>query len=221
MYTNTMPRPRSLTPDAIATAALTTLDRDGYGSLSMRNVARELGMSTMALYKYLTDRAELEHLIVETVLGTVRTDVSKDLHWVEQVELLVRRVRDAAAAHPEAVPLLLAHRHTSHRTLQWIEAMLGVLNQAGFTGTGLVIAQRTIVNYLVGAIQAQHISSLSGAGTDTMTMLPHDEFPNIVHTAHTARTVESDDEFRHGLSAILEGLKATPPTTDASPSPRS
>lgn len=199
-----MPRPRSLTPDVIATAALTTLDRNGQAS--MRDVARELGMSAMALYKYVADRAELEQLVVEAVLRPVHADVPANIPWVEQIELLVHRVRDAATAHPHAVPLLLAHRHSSHRTLKWIEGMLGILNHAGFTGTKLVIAQRTIVNYLVGAIQAQHHSSLSGVGTDTMTTLPPDEFPNIVHTARAARTVGADEEFRHGLKILLEGL---------------
>lgn len=203
-----MPRPRSLTTDAIAAAALAVLDRDGRDSLSMRNVARELDMSPMALYRYVTDRDELEQLIVEAVLAPVRVDVPDSAHWAERVVVLVGRVRDAAGAHPEAVPYVLAWRHSSHRTVRWIETMLGTLTDAGFTGTELVIAQRTIVHYLIGAIQAAHRGSLTGAGTDAMTQLPRDEFPHLSHTARMARDIGPDDEFRRGLNIVLEGLKA-------------
>ncbi|MYR02034.1 helix-turn-helix domain-containing protein, partial [Streptomyces sp. SID6139] len=68
-----MPRPRSLSHDQLAAAALTVLDRDGLAALSMRAVAKELGMSTMALYRYVRDRDELELLVVEFVLAAVDT----------------------------------------------------------------------------------------------------------------------------------------------------
>lgn len=66
-----MPRPRSLTTQAIAAAAITVIDRDGLAALSMRTVADELDRRTMALYRYVEDREELECLVVELALGTV------------------------------------------------------------------------------------------------------------------------------------------------------
>ena len=185
------------------------LDRDGFASLSMRAVARELDMSTMGLYRYVSDRVELEQLIVEAVLGPILLEVPHQASWKEQVGLLVEQVRDAAGAHPETVPLLLAHRHTSPRTLQWIEVMLGVLASAGFTSTSLVIAQRTIVHYLLGAIQAEHHASLRAVGTTTMAELSSDDFPHLVLAARTAQNVRPGEEFRHGLNSVLHGLEAT------------
>jgi hypothetical protein len=49
-----MPRPRSLSHDRIAAAALAVIDRRGLAALSMRTVAAELGMGTMSLYRYVT-----------------------------------------------------------------------------------------------------------------------------------------------------------------------
>ena len=66
-----MPRPRSLTPDQIAAAALAVIDRDGLDALSMRTVARQLGIGAMSLYRYVTDRDQLEDLVVDLVLGAV------------------------------------------------------------------------------------------------------------------------------------------------------
>nr|AKR54060.1 transcriptional regulator [Nocardiopsis sp. CMB-M0232] len=203
-----MPRPRSLTPDAIAAAALAVVDRDGYTALSMRSVAHELRMSTMALYRYLDDRDELERLIVDRVWAPVTVDVPANSPWTAQIALLAGRVREAAGAHPEAVPLLLRHRHASRRSLEWIEAMLGVLAGARFNGSARVVAQRVIVNYLVGTIQAEHLSALDGAGTAAMAALPPAEFPHLRETAHTAGRLAPDTEFQRGLAVVLEGLCA-------------
>lgn len=210
-----MPRPRSLTTGTIASAAVAVVDRDGYAALSMRTVARELGMSTMALYRYLDDRDELERLIVDHVWAPVTVDVPAERPWTEQITVLVGRVRDAAGAHPETVPLLLRHRHSSRRSLEWIEAMLGALTGAGFTGSARVVAQRTIVNYLVGAIQAEHLGALGGAGTAAMAALPLAEFPHLRDTARTAGKLTPDTEFRRGLAIVLQGLRPEPaaPTT--------
>jgi AcrR family transcriptional regulator len=68
-----MPRPRTLTHAQVASAALAVIDRDGLPALSMRAVAKDLGMSTMALYRYVDDREELEGLVVELVLSAVDT----------------------------------------------------------------------------------------------------------------------------------------------------
>lgn len=202
-----MPRPRSLTQAGIAAAALAVLDREGLAALSMRAVAGELGMSTMALYRYVADREQLEGLLVDHVLSAVDLERPTRASWRRQVSVLVERVRTAAAAHPAAVPLLLTHRHSSTASLYWTEAMLEVLTRAGFTGTERVIALRTLVAYLLGALQSEHLGPLSGPGTAAMTALTRDEFPNTADTARSAQRVTPDAEFRRGLAVVLRGLK--------------
>lgn len=206
-----MPRPRSRTPDDIAAAVLAVLDRDGYAALSMRTVARELGMSAMALYRYVRDREELERLAADRVLAPVALETAAG-PWTEQIITLADRVRTAAGAHPEAIPLLLRHRHDVPASLRWIERTLGVLTSAGFTGADRVVAQRAIVHYLFGAIQAQHLSALSGAGTATMAELPAEEFPHLTETAGVARRLDPDEEFHRGLRSLLHGLARDQPT---------
>lgn len=161
----------------------------------------------MALYRYLDDREQLETWVVEHVLGVVDLTLPAGASWTTQVVLLLDRVRAAVSTHPAAMPLLLARRHTSAASLRWIEAMLGVLTDAGFTGTGRVVAQRSLVSYLIGALQVEYLGSLSGTGTATMATLPAGEFPHVAETARDALSVTSDEEFRLGLAALLRGLK--------------
>lgn len=208
----TMPRPRSLTPAQLASAALAVVDRDGLTGLTMRAVGKELGMSTMALYRYVADREELEGLVVERVLDGVDATPPAAGPWPERLRELVERVRGAVGAHPATVPLFPAHRHRSPGVLRWSEAVLGVLTEAGFDGTRRVVALRALLSYVIGAIQLEHLGPLSGAGTVTMTQLSPTEFPYLAETARAARRVGPDEEFGAGLGLVLRGLTGSDET---------
>lgn len=204
-----MPRPKSLTQTDIAAAALAVADRDGLAAMSMRTVAAELGMGTMSLYRYVSDRDQLERLIVDHVLAGVDLTPPPRAAWTRQVATLAERVRAALAAHPEVVPLTVTHRHASTGTLQFAERVLAILTEAGFTGRRRVIALRSLFGYINGAIQLEHLGPLAGGGTDTMAALPAEDFPYLTETARTARRVPAGDEFRGGLEVLMRGLRAS------------
>lgn len=200
-----MPRPRSLTPAHLAVAALAVIDREGLDALTMRTVATELGMATMSLYRYVADRAELEALVVDHVLAGV--DVSPpDGDWRARLVTLVTRLRAAVSEHRGTVPLLLRHRHSSPASLRWIEATLTVLTSAGFRGRDRVVAQRTVVSFLLGALQNDYYGPLSGSGTAAMARLSTEDYPLLAETAAEGWSLAAGEEFRHGLEIVLRGL---------------
>ncbi|MFL6122375.1 TetR/AcrR family transcriptional regulator [Actinophytocola sp.] len=198
-----MPRPRSLTADRLVTATLAVLDRDGPDALTMRAVAKELGMATMSLYRYVSDKDELEVLVVDHVLSAVDLAVPPG-DWRERITEVLTRVREAVVTHTATVPLLLRHRHAVPASLVQIEAMLAILTEAGFTGERRVIAQRTIVAYFLGTLQNEHFGPLAGAGTAAMAA--QERLPLLAETAATARGIGADAEFRGGLEIVLRGL---------------
>ena len=200
-----MPRPRSLTPDQIAAAALAVIDRDGLDALSMRTVARQLGIGAMSLYRYVTDRDELEELVVDLVMEAVDISLPR-ASARRKLAVLADRVRVAVSEHPAVVPLLLIHRHRALSSLRWGEAVLTVLAGDGFTGKRRVIAFRAVLGYVFGALQVEHFSPLSGMGTRALAALSAEEFPVLSETAARARTVAPEDEFRQGFAILLRGL---------------
>jgi AcrR family transcriptional regulator len=200
-----VPRPRSLTDDQLVAAALAVVDRDGLPALTMRAVARELGMATMGLYRYVADRQALETLVVDHVFRSADL-VLPQASWQERVRVLLDRIRVAVARHPGIVPLVLRHRQAVPGSLRLIEAMLAVLTDGGLDGTDRVLAQRTLIGYLLGFLQNEHFAALSGPGTIVMSELSPDEYPLLVRTATDARAVPPDEEFRRGLDIVLRGL---------------
>jgi AcrR family transcriptional regulator len=204
-----MPRSRSLTDTDIAAAALAVIDRGGPAAFTMRAVAAELNMATMSIYRYVSNREQLEELIVEVLFSDVDTTPPRHSSWRKQITALVERVRDAVRSHPQVVPLGLAHRLTSTQGLRLSEAVLGILTQAGFTGRQRDVANRTLMVYLIGSIQFEHFGQLSGAGTAAMASLPGDEYPLLAETARPAHRMNPDEEFRRGLAIVLDGLQAS------------
>jgi AcrR family transcriptional regulator len=202
-----MPRPKSLTLDDIASAALAIARRDGLDGVSMRSVADELGMGTMSLYRYVTDREHVERLMVDSVLSHVDTELPSRLGWRARITTLLERARDVAGSHAALVPLLVKHRSTSEHSTQWGEAVLRELASAGFSGTRRVVAFRTLLAYLLGSLQLAHFGSLAGVGTQRLAELPDHQYPVLAETARHAQRVDPDTEFRQGLAVILRGLE--------------
>ncbi|TVT42300.1 TetR/AcrR family transcriptional regulator [Amycolatopsis rhizosphaerae] len=201
-----MPRPRSLTQAQLATAALAVLDRDGLEGLSMRMVAKELGVGTMSLYRYVADRDQLEGAIVDQVLRAVPLDLPPGTSARERLVLFAERIRKAVGEHPAAVPLLLARRHASPAARQWGEAVLGVLADAGFSRRESALTFRAYLSYVLGALQTDHFSPLSGPGTVALGELPEADFPFLAGAAREARHISPHEEFHHGLELLLRGL---------------
>jgi AcrR family transcriptional regulator len=204
-----MPRPRSLTHDAIATAALAVIDHDGLGALSMRTVAAELGMGAMSLYRYVSGRQEIERLAVDLIFRAVDPGVPPHSPWEQQVTELAQRARTAIAAHPAVIPLLYAHHQSSPSAWRWLEAVLSALTQAGFTGPQRVIACRSLQAYIIGAVEIESLGPLTGAGTAALAALPPDAHPLVAETAQDAFTVTPAQEFQQGLAILIDGLCAT------------
>ncbi|MFC9893531.1 TetR/AcrR family transcriptional regulator [Nocardia sp. NPDC127579] len=200
-----MPRPRSLSTADLAAAALAVIDRDGLAGLTMRAVAEQLRVATMALYRYVPNRERLEILVIDRVLSEIDLSAPPGAAG-EQLRVLLERMRVAGAAHPAVVPLLTRHRQSAPAALHLMEAMLAILTAAGRTGRDRVLAQRTLIAYLLGFLQNEHYAALSGAGTSVLADLDPADYPHIVATAATARTLTPAEEFHGGLDIVLRGL---------------
>lgn len=203
-----MPRARSLTLPAIAEAALHVLDAEGIAGLSMRTVASELGIGTMSLYRYVTDRDELEAVVVEHVLGDMDLTLAPRLRWDKRIRALLERMHATVAQHPALIPLVVSRRHLERNSLQLGEALLDALSEAGFTGKKRVVALRALLSYTVGALQFQHLGPLAGPGTEEIAQLPDADYPLLAETARNAKQVSALEEFRGGLEILLRGLGA-------------
>src|SRR6266481_5572093 len=66
-----MSRPSQLSRDKIAATALAIADAEGFESVSMRRVAKEMGVGTMSLYYYVKTKADLIAAMDDALMGEV------------------------------------------------------------------------------------------------------------------------------------------------------
>jgi len=90
---------RPLTEEAIVSAALAVIERDGVESLSMRALSRELAVSPMAAYYYVKSKEDLLDLVAERVLAGIAPPARTDLEWPARLRLLVDQIEAALRHH--------------------------------------------------------------------------------------------------------------------------
>jgi AcrR family transcriptional regulator len=171
----------------------------------MRSVAAELGTGTMSLYRYVEGRQHLEDLIVERTLGAVDVSVPEGMAWADRLRLLCERARTTVAARPDLVALVLMRRHAVPASRRWGEAVLAALADGGLAGEERAIALRTLMAYVLGAVQVEHFGALAGPGTLALADDPA-TYPLLAEAATSARHVPPADEFARGLDTLLRGL---------------
>jgi AcrR family transcriptional regulator len=206
-------RSTSFSDTDVATAALAVIDRDGLSAFTMRNVASEMGVAPMSLYRYVRNREHLEELIVELLMSEVDLTVSRRHSWRRQMTILIERVRVVLETHPHVLPLALPHRLTSNSGLLLSETVYQIMTDAGFTGAKRERANRILMVYLLGSIQFELYGSLSRIGTSGLSKLSVDEYPPLIESSRKRRTTTSGKEFLSGLNIVLDGLESSLSTT--------
>jgi len=142
-------RPARTSRAAILDTALAVADDEGIDAVTMQAVARRLGLTTMALYRHVADKADLLDGLVELLLTQFPLP-PPDLPWQERLAQLAHGVRDAAARHPGVFPLLLqrpAETEPARRVRDTAQAALG---DAGLDPEAAARAERLLSTAVLG-----------------------------------------------------------------------
>jgi AcrR family transcriptional regulator len=104
------PEPAARSPrhtrEGIARAAIRIADDEGFGALSMRRVAAELGAGTMTLYHYVRTKDELLALVDDAVMGELLIPAGElPDGWRAGMREIAHRTRDAFVRHPWIVEM--------------------------------------------------------------------------------------------------------------------
>jgi len=112
----------------IAAAALAVVDERGARGFTMRAVADALGVTPMALYYHVADKAALVALVLEASLNE-RPLPQPTGNWQVDLMELSRWVRDGARAHPELSKLTTGQVWTPSM-LRVAERWVGIWQQS-------------------------------------------------------------------------------------------
>jgi len=175
----------TLSRERILEAAIGLVDRDGFGALNMRRLAAELGVGTMSLYHYVSDKEALLEGIAEVVMSGLEQP-PMDLGWMEAVTMLSRSFRQIALDHPAVFPLLVGRSTPPAVGAAALQAG-AVLRRHGFDDETTILMFRIVVRFLIGWCLVETAGGPGG------------------HRQALTRD-EADRQFSFALSALLRGL---------------
>ncbi|MEV4754598.1 TetR/AcrR family transcriptional regulator C-terminal domain-containing protein [Micromonospora sp. NPDC049559] len=220
------PQPRAapvpLSRAKIAATAIRLADAHGLDGLSVRKIAKELGVGPMRLYDYVTNRSELLDLMVDAVYAQI-AQADRHSDWRATVLAIVHRTRDAALDHEWFVDLLGARPHLGPHALAVGESTAAALSQApGLRGVDeLQRALGALNAFIVGALRREVTErrTARSTGTDVSAwqaalgpyltrMLETGRYPTIARLVIDGAHLDAEETFHHNLVTVLDGITA-------------
>ncbi|GGC63631.1 TetR/AcrR family transcriptional regulator C-terminal domain-containing protein [Hoyosella rhizosphaerae] len=202
-----------LSRERIIDAAQKLADTNGAPALTMRSIAKSLGVEAMSLYHHFANKDEILDALVDSVFSEI-TLPQKGAPWAEEMRVRAQSVREVLLRHHWAVGLLDSRRNPGPATLRHHDHVIGCLRQENFSIEQAAHTFATLDSYIYGFV-LQEISlpfNTADHGADMFAEIlsnTADDYPHLTEmaTEYTAR-LEYDfaDEFEWGLSLILDAI---------------
>ena len=212
---------RSLSVQAIGTAAVELADAEGLAAVSMASVAQRLGTTAMSLYRYVTSRHELEVVMVDLALGP-----PPELHlrrtWRHELEDWARAEARQLAAHPWALDVRPGSPQVTPNLLAWTDTGMQIVLRSGLAeqpaASALLLVDGFARQHVLLALQFSDHEATAGWADQLRELVDPAAMPGLSRVleagafdpgepAHDGQSFPGD-EFEFGLGLLLDGLEA-------------
>ncbi|ATL28789.1 TetR/AcrR family transcriptional regulator [Streptomyces formicae] len=217
------PRP-GLTLDRIVATGVAVAAAEGIGAVSMGRVAKELGVSTMSLYRYVSAKDELYVLMQDAATGEPPRRPDGVVGWRAGLEWWAREQRRVFQRNLWLVRMPVSSPPAAPHGLEWMERGL-----AAMAGTELDGGQRISVLMLVGGYVRSEVSLMADLDAamraeglspqevmrryartvDALTSAAPERFPalrGVLEEGVLEGADAEDAEFEFGLARVLDGV---------------
>jgi len=123
--------------------------REGFGSLSMRTLARELNVSTMALYHHVPNKRDLMVLLVDAVLAAIPVPPPDFGDWTDRLRELNERSNEVLGRFP-GLDRVMFDIPPTPEGLRLMNGYVQILLDAGFPEREAALAFSVVHSYGLG-----------------------------------------------------------------------
>ncbi|WP_037320514.1 TetR/AcrR family transcriptional regulator [Amycolatopsis orientalis] len=216
-------RPSVLDIDSVVAAAVTLADREGVANVTLANVAKDLGVTKMSLYRHIGSKAELLELMADVAIGDPPAlDPGSD--WRSGLTTLAAANREVLMSHPWLVELPLSGPPAGPHAVAWMDAFLRTLRDTGLdwnTKGGILVLiggyVRLACAQAIQLAEGRKDSGLSQAqaeqsyGKGLAELIDPERFPDaagfLTAGLGAAPPDQADDpDFAFGLDVVLNGI---------------
>ncbi len=205
----------SLSRGAIVRAAVVLADREGLAHLSMRALAKELGVEAMSLYHHVPNKDDVLDGMVDRVFAEIHLPVIGGADWRGELRRRCVSGREAMLRHPWAVGLMDSRPNAGTETLRHHDAVVGCLREAGFAwpmvSHAMVLLDAHLYGFMVQELSLPALDA-DGLGELATQMLdaPGVALPHLAAftSEHVLRPgYRFGDEFEIGLGLLLDAIE--------------
>jgi AcrR family transcriptional regulator len=175
----------------VVEGALELAEAEGLGAVTIRRLAKGLGVTPMALYWHFRSKGELLDGMAARIFEEVDLSVDASARWQEQLRALLGSMLGVLRAHPSTAILLSTRTASSEGSLRATEVLLDILRRGGFSPTEATL------------LDARRRARLF------LESLPPERYPRLVEAATPlSEGVDPDAYFAFGLDLLLAGIEA-------------
>jgi AcrR family transcriptional regulator len=202
-----------LSRERILRAAIDMADIDGIESLSMRKLAQVLGVEAMSLYNHVANKEDLLDGIVDIAVGEIDLP-PREVDWQEAMRQRATSAHAVLLRHPWASMLIVSRINAGPAMLNYVDATIGCLLEAGFSYEMADRAWNAIDSYIYGfALQELNFpfdpAEYASAAKEFLPLVPADKYPYLNGLSQEVIAGRHDgiQDFEFGLELVLSSLQ--------------
>jgi AcrR family transcriptional regulator len=217
-------RSEAISRDAIVTAAIELMDREGLGALSMRRLAEQFDTGAASLYWHVGSKDGLLDLVLDQLISEISVPAPNPERWQDQIRELGRQQRELSLRHPYLVRISIGRIPLGPAALRMTDGVLGILRAGGLPPRlavqGYLLLIATVNGFTVDetgvedsegadlgdAAARQEAADMAG---DYIGSLPPELFPNMTSMAREFMVADADERFEMLLDIFVDGLVRT------------
>jgi AcrR family transcriptional regulator len=217
-------QPRApLSRERVLEAAIRLADEGGIESLTMRKLARVLGVEAMSLYNHVANKGDLIDAMVDLVVSEIELPSTSDA-WDVAIRECAISAHQVLLRHPWSCSLVMSTtntRITRNARVRYMEWLLGRLREAGFSPELTYHAYHALDSHILGftlwelghsgaANALRGDKDLADFAASFIRELRAADYPYLAEHAEQHLTALGDDGtggFEFGLDLILDGLQ--------------
>jgi AcrR family transcriptional regulator len=218
---DTAPRPGqkpSLEIRQVVQAAISVADADGLEAVSMSRVARELGVTTMAVYRYVESKDELLELMLEVGAGDP-PPLDPSLPWRQALRGWALNLAELYRTRPWSLDIPVPAPPRGPHQLAWAEQGLAALRDTPLApGERMAAVMAVLTHARGGASLERQLTAAVGLAGDEASMgrdyaallrqvLDPERSPEMSALFGSNEPDEDIDEATFGLERILDGIE--------------
>lgn len=207
-----------LTSDDITRAGLRLLNEVGLDGLTMRLVAKELGVQAPALYWHLKNKQELLDAMARVLFRQAVEGLEaprRGVGWRRWLTDLAHRTRRTILRYRDGARVYAGSSVHDPALYRMIELTLATLTDAGFTERQAVRGVTALLHYTVGFTIEEQARLGTAYGADNpyepgriAARIDAERYPLTARALPYLFADDTDAEFDDGLRTVLDGMAA-------------